>query len=191
MQISYLCSMEQALNYLSNQGLNAASNVDYENNIKLYRLAAHDKICKYLGFEIVDTTYTDEVYSSDGNKVLYLDNRPVTALDAVKINDVAVDKTAYIVMFGNHLYNENYFTKGTYNYKISYKAGWTQASMPADMRLAALQLIALYNGQNGGAGTTIGKASVSNGQGNSESIDPEAENKILSSLSRYVRHDRF
>ena len=63
--------MEQALNFISNQGLSGASNTNYENNIKLYRLAAHDKICRYLGYEVVSSTYTDELYSSKGGLELF------------------------------------------------------------------------------------------------------------------------
>jgi len=191
MQISYLVTMDQALNYLSSQGLNVPSNINYENNIKIFRAAAHRKIRNYLGYEFIDTTYTDEIYSSSGGYFLYLNNRPITSLDAIKLDNVAQTKTDYIIVDETHLYFEDMFTKGYNNYKISYKAGWTQANMPGDIRLAALQLIALYNGQTGGGGTVIGKSSVSNGQGVTESINPEAEKEILESLSGYLRYDRI
>lgn len=178
--------MEQALNFLSNQGLSGATNTNYENNIKLYRLAAHDKICNYLGYEVVSSAYTDELYSGKSGLEMYLNNRPITEVTSVKINDV-VDSNTYIIIDGKKLYNELGFQTGIYNYKISYTAGWTQASMPNDIRLVALQLIALYQAQIGGGGTTIGKSSYSDGNGGSESIDIDAETRLLESLSSYKK----
>lgn len=186
MQISYLCTMEQALNFISNQGLSGASNTNYENNIKLYRLAAHDKICRYLGYEVVSSTYTDELYSSKGGLELFLNNRPITEVTQVKVNDIE-DTSTFVIVDGKLLYNELGFQRGIYNYKISYTAGWTQASMPADIRFVALQLIALYQAQIGGGGTTIGKSSYSDGNGGSESIDVDAESRLLESLSSYQK----
>ena len=186
MQISYLVTMEQALNFLSNQGLTGATNNNYENNIKLYRLAAHDKICNYLGYEIVSTEYIDEVYSGCNGTDLYLKHRPITSLSSIKIDDFVLDNTVTIID-DNRLYNDNGWGRGKYNYKISYTAGWTQALMPNDIRLVALQLIALYQAQIGGGGTSIGKSSFSDGNGGSESIDFDAETRLLDSLASYKK----
>lgn len=191
MQISYLVKTEQMINYLSGQGMTAPSNIYYENNLKQYRLAAHKKICGHLGYEILDTTYTNEMYSSNGGFFLYLNNRPVTSLDDIKLNGVTLDKTNYSIIDGKYLYCESGFTRGFNCYSISYKAGWTESTLPADIRQAALDLIALYNGRNGGGGTTIGKTSISIGNGGSESIDPDAEERILKGINHYARYDKF
>lgn len=179
--------MEQALNFLSNQGLSGATNSDYENNIKLYRLAAHDKICQYLGYEVVSSSYTDELYNGVSGLEMYLKNRPITELTTLKIDDVEQDVSNFTIIDGVKLYSEYGFQRGVYNYKISYTAGWTQSSMPSDIRLVALQLIALYQAQIGGGGTTIGKSSYSDGQGGSESIDFDAESRLLESLHSYQK----
>lgn len=187
MQISYLVTMEQALNFLSNQGLDGATNENYENNIKLYRLAAHDKISDYLGFEVVSTTYTDERLTGDGSNKLYTKHRPVTTLSALKFSDVEQTITDYEVV-DNYVFIENGSFPSLDNaIKISYTGGYTQAAMPSAIRLAALQLIALYQGQNGGGGTTIGKGSISDGAGGSESIDFDAEKRILESILSYQK----
>ena len=189
MQISYLVTMEQALNFLSNQGLDGATNENYENNIKLYRLAAHDKISEYLGFEVVSTVYTEERYMGLGLDRMFLVNRPITTLTKVQYSDVEQTITDFEIIKEKYIYTEDgvlpYSTK--YNLKIDYTAGYTQASMPSAIRLAALQLIALYQGMNGGAGTTIGKGSISDGQGGSESMDLEAEGRILESIVAYQK----
>jgi hypothetical protein len=181
MQISYLLTTKQMLNYLTGQGMDG-SDSDFVDNAIIYRLSAYNKICGHLGYNIIQTDYIDERYDGNGFDTLFLLNKPVTAVSSVKIDDV--DFTDY-ELIDNYLFDENYWPIGRKNIKVSYTAGYNQSTMPADIRHAALQLISLYAGQLGGAGTTIGKASISDGSGGSESIDTEAESRILNSLNHY------
>lgn len=189
MQISYLLTTKQMLNYLTNQGLDA-SDSNFVDNAVLYRLAAYKKICNYVGYDILENSYIEERYSGNGRHELYLLNQPVTAFSQILLDDI--DITSDIELIGNRLfYEDGFFTQGLNNLKITYTAGFTQSSMPGDIRLTALQLISLYTGQLGGAGTTIGKSSISDGQGGSESVDTEAETRILSTMYQYVSHARI
>ncbi len=189
MQISYLLTTKQVMNYLTNQGMDAAD-PNFVDNAIIYRLAAYKKICNYLGYDIITADYTDERYNGNGMHELYLRNQPVT-----EVTSCIIDDSEYIdnlELIDNRLfYEDGWFSNGINNIKVSYTAGWTQSSMPGDIRLAALQLISLYTGQLGGAGTTIGKASISDGQGGSESIDTGAEERILSSLDAWKSYVHF
>ena len=189
MQISYLLTNKQVMNYLTNQGLDATDS-NFNDNVSIYRLAAYKKICNYVGYDIIENVYETERYNGNGLKELYFINRPVTSLSEFKLcdNDITDD----VELIGNKVfYEDGYFTRGLNNIKVTYTAGYNLSTMPADIRLSALQLISLYSGQLGGAGTTIGKSSVSDGNGGSESIDTEAETRILSALTQYVSHVRL
>lgn len=189
MQISYLATTEQMLNYLTGQGMET-QDPNFVKNAVLYRLSAYKKICNYVGYDIISSDYVDEYHDGNGTRKMYLDNRPVTELSSVFVDDI--DFTEYFKLIKDFIFCEDmYIYQGEMNVKVSYSAGYNQASMPGDMRHSALQLIALYAGQNGGAGTTIGKSSISTGSGGSESIDTEAETRILDSLSGYRRNDKL
>ena len=192
MNISFLVTSKQVNNYLTGQGFDAASDSNFQDNLNIYRLAAHDKICDYLGYEIIITDYVDEYYDGNGMKKLYLMSRPVTSLTTIKMDDVEQTREDYKLINGDYIYYpDGFFTQGLNNYTITYTAGYTQASMPGAFRMAALKLIALYNGEIGGAGTVIGKSSISDGQGGSESIDFDAEKRILESLAKWQVRDRL
>ena len=187
MNISYLATSIQVNNYLTGQGYEAASDPNFQDNINLYRLSAHSKICDYLGYEIITTDYIDEYYDGgSGVRKMYLNNRPVTALTTIKLDDVEVDRSDYKLVNGAYIFCPgNWFESGENIYSITYTAGYTQSTMPAVIRMAALKLIALDNAQIGGAGTTIGMSSISDGSGSSSSVDFEAEDRILKTLDKY------
>ena len=182
MQISYLVTTEQMLNYMTGEGVNT-SGANFTKNAVLYRLSAYKKICNHLGYDILTADYVDEYYDGSGMRKMYLRNRPVTALTEVKLEDSV---TTEYTLIENYLFAaDGFITPGINNIKVSYTAGWNQSTMPGDIRHAALKLISLYSGELGGAGTTIGKASISDGAGGSESIDIDAEQRILDSLNQY------
>lgn len=182
MQINYLITMEQALNYLHTQGLDVSTNRNYENNIKHWCKAAHDKICQYLGYEILTTVYTDELLSGNGTHFLYLINRPITALTTIKYDDVAQTIGDFSIYQECAIYyKDGFFTTGINNWNISYTAGYTQATMPHDIRNCAMQLVALFAGQP----AYMGKSSISDGAGGSETVDPDTEDKVLRSIDSY------
>jgi hypothetical protein len=180
MEISVFLTYKEVLNYLHNQGEDAPTNENYDANIQIYTKAAHDKICRYLGYEIIDTDYKNEYYDGTGSNRLYLNNRPITTVAHLYEDDEEISSTDFIV-FDNHiLLKDGRFTPGTANYKVEYSAGWTKAKMPFDLKLAGLQLVELAANNVG----RVGKATISAGQ-TSENVDFDAETRILKSIDTY------
>lgn len=179
MEISVFLTYKEVLNYLHNQGEDAVTNENYDANIQTFTKAAHDKICKYLGYEIISTSYTEELYSGTGSTRLYPKNRPIAQVDLLMEDSSIIPPDNYIV-FENYILMREGFKPGIANYSVSYTAGWIKSKMPYDLKLAGLQLVELYINTMG----RIGRGSISTGQ-SSESVDFEAEMRILKSIDSY------
>lgn len=186
MEISVFLTYKEVLNYLHNQGEEAPTNEYYDANIALYTKAAHDKICQYLDYEIIDTDYTNEYYDGTGSNRLYLKNRPITKVTHLYLDDEEISSTDFIIFDSNILMKDGLFVSGTANYKVSYSAGWTKAKMPYDLKMAGLQLVELMASSVG----RVGKSTISVGQ-SSENIDFDAEKRILSSIDSYRGFNRL
>lgn len=190
MQISKFIKTDEALNYLTNQGMDA-SDPNFEKNVIIYRAAAYKKICNFLGYSVVEDDYTNEYRSGSGMKKLFLINRPINSISTVIMDGADITSALTIIDEDYLWYEDGFFTQDENNIRVSYNAGWSQTTLPSDIRLAGLKLIALYSGETGGAGTTLGKSSVSDGQGGTETMDPDAEMRIVRSLASYQAYDRF
>lgn len=186
MEISVFLTYKEVLNYLHNQGEEAPTNEYYDANIAMYTKASHDKICRHIDYEIIDTEYTNEYYDGTGNNRLYLKNRPITKVSHLYLDDEEISSTDFIVFDNYIMMKDGYFVSGCANYKITYDAGWTKAKMPFDLKMAGLQLIELMVNSVG----VIGKATVSAGQ-SSENVDFEAEGRILKSIDSYRGFSRL
>jgi hypothetical protein len=188
MSVNYLAQITDIQNYLSNQGIDTATNANWENNLKMYRNYAYDRINKYLDYDVCSTTYTDEVYFGNDTHYLYLNNRPVTTLTSVKWDNVSQTVGNFTLIDSTYLYYEDgYFTKGDGLWKVTYVAGYTYATMPGNIRMACLLLCALKQSEAGGVSTMLGKSSISDGRGSSITADPEAEQRILDTIASYRR----
>lgn len=180
MQISVFLNYEEVLNHIHNQGDEVQISESYQNNIVLNTKAAHDRICKYLGYEIVTSVYTTEYQNGNGTNKLFTNNRPITAVTSL-YNDTDLIPVSDYILFDNYiLLKDSISIVGEANYKISYTAGWTRTTMPYDIKRAGLRLVSLYL-------DTVnreGKSSVSSGQ-TSETINLDAEKQILETISDY------
>lgn len=186
MEISVFLTYKEVLNYLHNQGEEAPTNENYDANIAIWTKAAHDKICRYLDYEIIDTTYTNEYYDGSGNNRLYLKNRPITKVSHLYCDDEEISSTDFIVFDNYIMMKDGKFIYGDANYKITYDAGWTKAKMPYDIKVAGLQLVELMSNSVGRAG----RATISVGQ-SSENVDFDAETRILKSIDSYRGFNRL
>lgn len=186
MSLNYLVTMADATRYLQSQGYDFDSDINFEKNIEQYRASAHKRICGYLGYEILSNSYTDELYTGSGKEILYLKNRPITALNGLTYNGSSYNTDNYSISSdATFIYNEDgIFFSPNYFWKVSYTAGYTSTTMPADIRQAGLQLIAMYYKQGGPMGT-LGLTSQSSPDASSQSYDLEAEDSILNAISHY------
>lgn len=184
MEISIFLTYKEVLNYLHNQGEEAPTNENYDANIAIWTKAAHDKICKYLDYEIIDTTYTNEWYFGNDTRFLYLKNRPIAKVSHLYADDVEISSTNFTVFENFIMLKHDTFNEE--NYVVTYDAGWTKAKMPYDIKVAGLQLIELMANNVG----RIGRSTISVGQ-SSENVDFEAESRILKTLDGYRGFNRL
>lgn len=188
--LNYLLQKQDILNYLTGMGYQAPSDVNVDNLIMQFRASAHHDISEYLGYEFLSDTYTLEAHDGPGTHELWLDNQPVTEVTALQEDkkdyahftypapDIA---QPYVygdveLLEGKYLFmDKDWFRKGIRNWRVTYKAGWTYATLPQCIRQAALEYIYLCTMTK-----RIGKLSVTDGAGgNLISYDPDIDKKIL------------
>jgi hypothetical protein len=130
---------------------------------------ASDRIKLFLGRELKETTYTNEVYSGNGRQRLYLRNYPIILVTSVVEWDTYNDVLFYTLVanqdyliYGDrgYIYLRGGWTQGNLNYKISYKAGY--ATIPYDVKVACIMVaVDIYDrkGLTGMKGESIGSYS--------------------------------
>jgi len=127
---------------------------------------ADDIISNYIGYNPVSSDYTDRRFSGNGKNVLKLDAYPVTAVNAVEINDIEYDETNFSVIDNDKwriLSEYTLFSTGYNNVKISFTAGWAELSLPTVFKTVALQIATLFLSGKDGAIAVRGRV-LPNGQ---------------------------
>lgn len=106
----------------------------------------------YTGRNLMTATYTNETYDGDGMHWLYLKNYPVTANLAVVEDDIALtagnenDYLAYNTE--GRLYRvDDVWYYGPKTIQVTYTAGYSNSTLPYDIKIAALKQIAHEYGQ--------------------------------------------
>lgn len=185
MKVSDFLTIQEINDYLTAQSADMTVTPGYDNNVKLFQKNAYTKIASFLGYDFVSQDFTAETARGNGTKRIFLVNRPVTKLTEVRdANDQVIS--------GVQLYNDSlYFPSNTVLgklYFIDYTAGYSASAMPADIKTAGLLLVALYMNQSAGGSLSVGKSTISSSNGTSDTIDPDAEQKILEKLRGYVSY---
>jgi len=106
--------------------------------------AVTDYAERHCGRRFKDTTYTDELYSGDGDYELILKQCPLTDTQAVivKIDDVVVDAADYYTIKPEGVLHKNSgWATGIQNIKVTYSAGF--AATPSDIEQACIELVGL------------------------------------------------
>jgi hypothetical protein len=125
------------------------SDTNSDTIISVYCDAVTDLINNYCNRNFLHQTYT---VSLDGNDEVYLRNleRPITAVTSITIDDTALnlvteaaDDNYFLYADQGKIYYGSGFTSGNQNVVIVYKAGYTEATMPADVVQAAYLLISM------------------------------------------------
>ena len=137
---------------------------------------ASDMIEKYCDRIFIKAAYTEEAYSGNNNEYLYLNEYPIdTAADFYLYHwDIISNSslytftvnTEYSITNATHgeIYKSSKFMKGVGNYRVTYTAGYTQALVPYDLKIACAQIAGIYYntaGSGGIASESIGAYSVS------------------------------
>jgi hypothetical protein len=166
---------------------------------------ASDFITRYFDNKFLPlTTYTDEAYDGNGTRIMYLKNKPVVSVTAVKVwdtydnsvSDTLVEHDDYIVdLTEGYIYKRGYWARGVKNYRITYQAGYTsEASIPYDLKYACMLLANLIYTQRGKSGInseTMGKYSISYKDNSQTIYGMSIPSEILGVLNLYKRYQEF
>jgi len=149
---------------------------------------ASNRVREYLGYDPFGDTESDEIYDGTGLQALPVRNRPITALQGIKLNDTSIDISTFELRDW-YIDGLTYtFLKGNSNYKVSYSHGYgdTLGLIPAAIKTAALKLAALDVLESGKKGY-LGISSITAAGGGSKTyIDKDAD-KILEKIEVYRR----
>lgn len=186
MSINYLSTIDEIKDYLSLQGADSEVSLEYDNYLDLMRKSAKERIVQFLGYEILSKEHKDERHPFEGGYPrLYTHHRPITTITELKMDGYPTDLDQY-GFESDHIYlKDNSIFPLRRIITVTYQAGWTSTTMPADIRLVALRLIALYLKESGPSGS-LGLTSRETPDG-SRSFDTDAEQKILRNIERYQK----
>lgn len=172
-----------------------------DDKITQYSLEIEDRVKSYLGYDVEQTTYTDELYDGTGNEYLFTRHVPVTSITSLYIyegldslgnedweewtqNDeydrLLIETGGYQIFMDGAV-----FPKGRNNVKITYVAGYTTNTLPQDIASVCKRLMRLlYLGVDKGH---EGLTSVSQSSGFTETttLDSEAASRILKEIEHY------
>jgi hypothetical protein len=178
---SALCTVDQVKDY------SGIADEHKNDLIELYINAASDLIDEYLGYSPASATFTNEVHSGNGTHFLTLKARPITVLTQVTEDGDTVDISDFVI---RTFYIDGYdyiFVRGNSNYKVTYTAGYTAATMPRIITLTCVKLASLMIKEDGRTGS-LGTTSISHGDGSRTFMDG-GYNRVLEAVYPYCRED--
>lgn len=177
------------------------SGVTEDAKLTQYSLEIDDRVKSFLGYDIEQATYTNEIYDGDGTQYLFPKNIPVTTLTKLEVYEgldsllaedweewtVAGKEYTRIVLQDGGLIifiDGNCFPDGEQNVRITYVAGYTSVTLPQDIQGVCKELMRIkYDKIDKGK---LGVSSMSLGSGSSASQSYEAdEDKILKKIEHY------
>lgn len=141
--VSYaLCNVTDTRSYLG------YTNTNKDEQIKLFINMATDFIESHCGRRFKNTTYTNQVFSGNGEKEILLDQYPITAFVSLEKNGAidnsssweTVDSADYWrVDTEGKLIGYSRFATGVRNYRATYSAGYD--TIPYDLQFACMKMV--------------------------------------------------
>lgn len=151
--------------------------------------SAQAQVVAYIGYNIENTTYTDEIFDLNGQKQFVLPFYPVTALTSIAIkNDSTWDPLTTYTLKSKWgiIVHDDFFPRWYARLKVTYSAGYTDTTVPSPIREAIIWLSTLsyHDNQSGGI-----KREKVDGASEVEYTDSkQATEKIFASLNCYRRY---
>ena len=185
---------------------------DYKSALKITLTTEDAKLSQYsgeidarvkafLGYDVEETVYTEELYDGEGTEYLFPKHFPVTTISKLEVYEgldslLAEDWEEWTVAGGEYtrlikqdngfvIYMDgNVFPEGDQNVRITYTAGYDSNTLPQDIQGVCKELMILkYKGIDKG---NLGQPSTSLGMGSNSSINVELdEDKILKKIEHY------
>lgn len=106
--------------------------------------ASEESIKEYLGYNPIETIYTDEIYDGDGTNYIYLNSFPIKEVTKLAVNDTEVDLNNIVLRDRYIDYPNGSFTQGSSNIKVSYSAGWTVENIPKTIKLVGIRIVGVF-----------------------------------------------
>ena len=166
------------------------TNSNQDGDLQILALEVEDFIKSYLNRDLEEAEYTED-YDGDGTSRLILNQFPVTACASIEVYETdwtALDYTRLVIVAQSTIYIEgNKFPKGNQNVRVVYTAGYTDATLPKEVRMRAKELMLLYYNEWTG-NRTLGVSNVNkSGAGINDitTIDKEETLRILTHLDKY------
>lgn len=114
-------------------------------SVELVMNACNDKIMKYLGRKLLQTSYT-EIRDTSGADLILTKEYPIQSVSSLKIANSPSDfANTQDLSVDDYQVNENFITlfnlpsvKGRSKIKIIYTAGYLQADIPSDLKYALI-----------------------------------------------------
>jgi len=165
-----------------------------------YSLEIDARIKAYLGYDIEQANYTNELYDGDGTQIICPRAIPVTTFTKLEVYEglntddtedweewTQGDEYSRVVLknSGYEIYLDgNCFPEGTQNVRLAYTAGYTSATLPQDIQGVCIELMILkYKGIDKG---NLGQPSLSLGMGSNATVSIDLdEDKILKKIEHY------
>lgn len=132
---------------------------DYDEIIE----ASENNIIHFLGYDPIQTTYTNEYYSGDDSDYVLVNAKPITTLSSLIINEVSqtLSDYSYSANCIKRIDGKKVFKWGYNNIVVSYIAGYTE--YPAEIKEVCKKLATKEIGINSGTNLLADNQSVPNG----------------------------
>src|SRR4030065_496422 len=161
------------------------------------------RIKAFLGYDIEETVYTEELYDGNGTQYLFPKAVPVTVLTKLEVYEglnsddsedweewnVAGDEYTRLIKANGGFYlfiDGNVFPKGEQNIRLTYTAGYTSGTLPQDIEAVCKELMKIkYDKINK---NKLGVPSISIGSASSTSQSYEADEDLI---LKKIEHYRF
>lgn len=174
----------------------ASDNTDLDVELQLLADEVDETIKTFLRRDLEEATYT-EYHDGNGKSEIVTRQFPITAVTSISVwnteteeYDALVENTDYeriiIRPGGFSIFIDSYtFLEGIKNYEIVYVAGYSDTTMPKDIKLAAKKLMKIDYDESPLKDNYLGSGThTSSGGGitNTKAIDLQAEEKILKKI---------
>lgn len=173
---------------------------DEDAKISQYALEIDERLMAFLGYDIEEHEYTEELYDGNGSEYLFPNHVPVTVLTTLEVYEgldslnaetwtewTQGDEYTRLIKANGGLYifiDGNVFPCGVQNIRLTYTAGYTSETLPQDIYGVCKELMILkYKGIDKG---NLGQSSTSIGMGSSATVSVELnEDDILKKIEHY------
>lgn len=122
---------------------------------------AHEIVSEYLGYPVENCEHEDFI-SAIGQPDLFLFGFPVTSVLSLALNGAEVPSSEYSIRGRSLRLNSGVWPVGNDNVHVRYMAGWTNLTVPEEVKTVVKQIASLLLQESGGNIGITGKSMSEN-----------------------------